>query len=166
MFKGGCNWVMYNKYEFQSACYIGEKIIFKYDSKSYCIDKTQDDKLYLLNMTTNNYQYFDNPEKLINKGLIEKCYLFEILDDIEITFIEFNTKKEFIAATKMNREIEFDYNGVNYFKSSDDKGYYIWCEKDNSRQYYSSPDELLEKGKLEDKPLKDLWDEINIHFLF
>lgn len=156
---------MYNKYEFESGCYIGEKITFKYNDKSYSVDKIQDNKYYLLDMDTNLYQYFDNPNDLINKGIVEEKYLFEILDYIEITFIDFNTKKEFVAATKMNREIEFDYDGVNYFKSSNDKGYYIWSEKDNSYQYYSSPEELLEKGTLDGKPLKELWDKIHIQFL-
>lgn len=156
---------MYNKYEFESACIIGEKIVFKYNDKSYCIDKTKDNKYYLHNENTNSYQFFDSSDELINTSLVEGKYLFDIMNDIEVIFIDFNTKKEFIAATMMNREIEFDYNGVNYFKSSDEKGYYIWSEKNNSRQYFSSPEELLEKGTLEGKLLCQLWDKIHIQFL-
>lgn len=164
--------IMYNKYEFENACYIGEKIIFKYKDVSYIIDKIindnnyLDDKFYLLNESTNNYQYFNNANDLINKGKVEEKYLSQILDNIEIISIDYSTEKEFVSATIMNREIEFEYNEVNYFKSKSDKGYYIWCEKDNSYQYYSSPEELLKKGTLEGKPLRELWEKIHIQFLF
>lgn len=151
---------------------MGEKTIFKYENVSYTVDKILndndylEDRYYLLNEKTNSYQYFDNVNELLNKGRVEGEYLHQILDDIDIIFIDFNTKKEFVAATLMNREIEFEYNGVNYFKSASDKGYYIWCEKDNSYQYYSSPVELLKKGTLEGKLLKELWEEIYIQFIF
>lgn len=163
---------MYDKYNFMNACYFGEKIIFKYKEDSYTIDKILndknylEDKYYLYSEKANKYQYFCGVNELINKGKVEQKYLIQILDAIEVIFIDYNTEKEFVAATIMNSEIEFDYNGTNYFKSSNDNEYYIWCEKDNSCQYYSSPEELLKKGTLEGKPLKELWKEIHIQFIF
>lgn len=163
---------MYDKYNFWTACYMGEKIIFKYKCVSYTIDQILDREnyqksiYYLYSEETHLYQYFEKVDELINKGEVEEKYLIQILDVIEVIFIDYNTEKEFVAATIMNSEIEFDYNGTNYFKSSNDKGYYIWCEKDNSFQYYSSPKELLKKGTLEGKPLRELWKEIHIKFIF
>ena len=161
---------MYNKYDLKNACYFGEKVIFKYKNISYTIDKILNDDNYLEDnyylYSNNTFQYFNHIDKLIYKSNIEGKSLYEVLDDVKILFIDYNTEKEFVAATIMNNEIEFEYNGINYFKSSDEKGYYIWCQKDKSFQYYSSPEELLQKGTLQGKLLKNLWKNIIIQFIF
>lgn len=163
---------MYDKYEFLDACYMGEKIIFTFESYSYVIDKVLDEENYkdnkycLFNESTNDYQYFNNARDLINKGKVEQKYLYQIIDDIEILFIDYSTKKEFIAATIMNSEIEFVCNDINYFKSQDDNGYYIYCDRDKSYQHYSSPEELLKNGVLEGKHLRELWKKIHIKFIY
>ena len=66
----------------------------------------------------------------------------------------------------MNNEIEFEYKGVNYFKSSCDKGYYIWCEKTKNYQYFSSNNELLKKAIIENKLLIELLNKIHIKNIF
>lgn len=160
--------MMYNKYNFIDACYTGEKIVFKYKNITYIVNKVlndsdyQDENYYLYDSVTETYQFFDGAERLINNAKVGKSCLCNVLDELEIVFIDYNTKKEFISANLMNREIEFNYNGVEYFRSQSDKGYYIWCQKDDSVQYYQTPEELLECATLEGKPLKELWDEINI----
>lgn len=155
---------MYNKYNFIDACHIGEKIIFKYNKKDYIVNKANN--YYLFNKDDNNYQYFSEANELIEKGIVEGKQLKEILDYIEISFIDFDTKKEFIAATMINREIEFSCRGVDYFKSCSDKGYYIANLKDNTVQYFKTPKELLENCRLEGKALSELWNEINIQCLY
>lgn len=156
---------MNDKYYFMDRCSVGEKIVFKYCKNQYIIDKTNN--IYSLhNITANSCQCFNTYEELFQKGIINGNYLIEILDDIEIIFIDFNTKKEFSAAVEMNREIEFEYNGVNYFKSCSDKGYYIYNSKENSYQYFKTPKELLEKSEFEGKHLDELWDKINIRCIY
>lgn len=66
----------------------------------------------------------------------------------------------------MNSEIEFVCNDINYFKSQDDNGYYIYCDRDKSYQHYSSPEELLKNGVLEGKHLRELWKKIHIKFIY
>lgn len=160
--------MIYNKYDFIDACLTGERIEFKYQNITYIIDKKlndnnyQDDDYYLYDTATKSHQFFDSVDNLINNAKVGKRCLCNVLDELEIVFIDYNTKKEFIAANLMNREIEFNYNGVEYFRSQSDKGYYIWCKKDDSIQYYQTPEELLECAVLEGEPLKELWDKINI----
>lgn len=62
----------------------------------------------------------------------------------------------------MNREIEFEYENINYFKSSENGKYYVYCYGDGKTQYFNTPQELLNKCKLNGKLLKDLYDEIYI----
>ncbi len=155
----------YDKYVFMDRCYAGEKIIFKYHSYEYIIDKP-DEQYYLYNKSKDEYQYFDTYNQIIENGAVEGSRLEDILDNIDIIFMDFNTKKEFITATIMNREIEFEYNGVDYFKSCCDEGYYIYNSKEKTSQYFESPEKLLENGRLEGRLMSELWDEIYIQCLY
>lgn len=156
---------MYDKNDFLVAGDFGEKIVFKYNDNIYIINK-EEGKYYLYNESENTYKYYTSFHELINSKLFGNLCLIDILNTIIIVSIETDIKKEFISAIKANREIEFDYNGVNYFKSCSDKGYYIYNSKDNSFQYFETPEELLEKGKLEGRYLNELWDKINIQFIY
>lgn len=70
------------------------------------------------------------------------------MDSIEIVKVDFNTKKEFIVAMEMKREIEFDYNGVDYFKFCLGKGHYIYNSREKSYRYFEMSEELLEESTL------------------
>lgn len=152
---------MYDKYNFLHGCEVGEKVLFKYLDNKYIIHE-ENDKYYIYNESVNEYQYFHTPDELIKNGIIENKLLNEVLDNVEIISIEFDTEKEFVMATIMNREIEFDYNGTEYFKSKSDKGYYIYNSSNRDTQYFKTPEDLLKYGRLEGKLLSELWNKINI----
>lgn len=156
---------MYDKNDFLVAGDFGEKIVFKYNDNIYVINE-KGGEYYLYNKNENTYKYCTSFHELINSKFFGNLCLIDILNIIDIVSIETDTKKEFINAIKTNREIEFNYNGANYFKSCSDKGYYIYNSKDNSYQYFKTPEELLEKSKLEGKFLNELWDKIKIQFIY
>lgn len=163
---------MNNVLIFKNACYYFKKITFRYNNVSYVVDVNIDDKeyannkFYLLNKENNKYQFFDTVDEIVNNGIIEQKPLLDVLNDVKILSIDGNIKNEFIAASLMNNEIEFEYKGVNYFKSSCDKGYYIWCEKTKNYQYFSSNNELLKKAIIENKLLIELLNKIYIKNIF
>lgn len=156
---------MYEKIHFFVAGEFGEKIVFKYDNNTYIINE-EDERFYLYNKDKNIYKFYKNFHEMLNVKIFGDLSLKDILNDIEIISIEYSTKKRFVSSMKSNREIEFEYNGVDYFKSCSDKGYYIHNSKDNSYQYFETPEELLEKCKLEGKNLNELWDKIFIQCIF
>jgi hypothetical protein len=153
---------MFNKYDFIDACYIGERIEIKYKNNKYIINTNSEGIYYIFDVKKGTYQYFKNKDDLFSNGCINEKRINDILDEIKIQHIEFNNKKRFVAATLMNREIEFEYENINYFKSSENGKYYVYCYGDGKTQYFNTPQELLNKCKLNGKLLKDLYDEIYI----
>lgn len=72
-------------------------------------------------------------------------------------------KREFVDAVFMGREIEFSYHGKHYFESRDsDTNWYVYCEETKCRQYFSSPNELIENTILQDTNINDIWEQISI----
>lgn len=139
---------------------------FKYKGIEYFINCV-DGKTVLLNEGTGDIYEIESYDELKNFELEKGKSIYDLKDLIELIYLEYNNEKEFTSAALMNREIEFSYKGVEYFKSSceiDKKmKYTVYCERDGSHQYFNSNEELLEKAKLEDKFLKDVFDEIVIH---
>ena len=78
--------------------------------------------------------------------------------------------KEFYESISLGLEIEFSYVGVFYFVGHDDSGWYIenmpeggWNSGGMSdREYFNSPDELMDYAKLGEKHLKNCWDDVDI----
>lgn len=76
-----------------------------------------------------------------------------------------NAKEIFLDAIALGREIEFSYNGTEYFESYDSKGWYIENLSTQKKQYFSSYEEMIESAKLEETCLSDCWEEIVIRYI-
>ena len=74
--------------------------------------------------------------------------------------------KEFYEAISLGREVEFSYNGLDYFVSHDNVRWHIFCVPTKAKQYFASPDELMNNAKLEDEYLKDCWVDVDITDIF
>lgn len=101
-------------------------------------------------------------EAYANTGMDKPYFIIEI-DNI---FLK-DTKYEFYNAVRTGREIEFSYNGKNYFESrNDDNDWYIYCEETKTKQHFKSAEELLKYTILEDMNINDLWNDIRIDCIF
>lgn len=85
---------------------------------------------------------------------MEKPYFIIEVSDLLIKDIKY----EFYSALKMGREIEFQYNGKNYFVSrSDDEDWYVYCEETNKSQRFRSSEQLLKDAMLCFFIIYDIW---------
>lgn len=92
-------------------------------------------------------------ESYSNTGM-EKPYFIIEVSDLLIKDIKY----EFYSALKMGREIEFQYNGKNYFVSrSDDEDWYVYCEETNKSQRFRSSEQLLKDAMLCFFIIYDIW---------
>lgn len=100
-------------------------------------------------------------ETYSNTGMEKPFFIFEILN----IFVK-DTKYEFYSSVKCGREIEFSYNGKNYFESrNSDTDWYIYCEETNISQHFISADELLKDAMLENLNINVLWNDIKIDYI-
>lgn len=100
-------------------------------------------------------------ESYANTGMERPYFIIEIGS----LFLK-DTKYEFYNAIKSGREIEFSYNGKNYFVSrSDDTNWYIYCEETKTKQHFTSVEKLLNNATLEDLNINDLWNDIRIDYI-
>ena len=64
------------------------------------------------------------------------------------------------------RELEFIYNGTEYFISRSESQSYVslWCGKEE--QCFASVEELIENSKIGQQKLKDVWMDVEFGTLF
>lgn len=110
-----------------------------------------------------NYNYLWKLQKSLNGGR-GKYMLHGII--IEKELIEKKTFSALIYGIERGREVEFSYNEKEYFISKDGSSKYvsIWIEKEESA--YDSVEDLIENHKIEGKCFIDMWEDVEILFVF
>ncbi|KAA6452079.1 hypothetical protein C6W27_01745 [Bacillus paralicheniformis] len=62
----------------------------------------------------------------------------------------------------MGEEFQFYYLDESYWISQNDEGLYLTRERDSNSQSFKTTDELFEKGTIDNKKIKEIWDKIDI----
>lgn len=70
--------------------------------------------------------------------------------------------EEFKERVEMGEEFQFYYLDESYWISQNDEGLYLTRERDSNSQSFKTTDELFEKGTIDNKKIKEIWDKIDI----
>ncbi|UOY88645.1 hypothetical protein [Bacillus glycinifermentans] len=70
--------------------------------------------------------------------------------------------EEFKERIEMGEEFQFYYLDESYWISQNEEGLYLTRERDSNSQPFKTTDELFEKGTIDNKKIKEIWDEIDI----
>ncbi|ATH91770.1 hypothetical protein ACH95_23295 [Bacillus glycinifermentans] len=70
--------------------------------------------------------------------------------------------EEFKERIEMGEEFQFYYLDESYWISQNEEGLYLTRERDSNSQSFKTTDELFEKGTIDNKKIKEIWDEIDI----
>ncbi|MFD2629551.1 hypothetical protein [Oceanobacillus kapialis] len=71
------------------------------------------------------------------------------------------TYQELVRDIHIGHEIEFKYKGKLYITLNVQEGFGL-AESNKYCTYHKTPKELLQKGKIEGKSLKDLWEDVEV----
>lgn len=78
-----------------------------------------------------------------------------------------DVRQQFIEAVLTGREIEFRHGARHYFESrTSQRDWQIYCEETKEIQHFASSLELLEHAELQGRPIREIWDEIFIDYIF
>lgn len=117
-------------------------------------------KISETNIVLRNWNIADDTYS--NTGM-EKPYFIIEVSDLLIKDIKY----EFYSALKMGREIEFQYNGKNYFVSrNNDEDWYVYCEETNKSQSFRSSEQLLKDAMLDEVNINELFNDMEINYIF
>ncbi|MGN8228298.1 hypothetical protein ACWGXJ_08350 [Paenibacillus sp. S33] len=69
---------------------------------------------------------------------------------------------ELVERFEMGEEFQFSYKNDSYWISQNEEGYFLTRERDSFSQSFESARELFTLGKIDDKTILELWDNIDI----
>ncbi|MDP1509460.1 hypothetical protein L8C07_14110 [Paenibacillus sp. CMAA1739] len=69
---------------------------------------------------------------------------------------------ELVERFKMGEEFQFYYKNDSYWISHNEEKYFLTRERDSFSQSFQSVRELFVNGKIDDKTILELWDNIEI----
>ncbi|AUO05289.1 hypothetical protein C0638_01230 [Paenibacillus sp. lzh-N1] len=69
---------------------------------------------------------------------------------------------ELVERFEMGEEFQFYYKNDSYWISQNEEEYFLTRERDGFSQSFESARELFANGKIDDKTILELWDNIEI----
>ncbi|MCD8090754.1 MAG: hypothetical protein LUD81_09115 [Clostridiales bacterium] len=172
-------------WEMKNAFFYGKKTVLKYGEKSFVLNmdfdslkEYRENKRYIIDCQSNRRFYFETCDEMLDNMLIDGKPFRAILEDLEEAETERCDKKSFITALFVNNEIEFSFDGREYFKTNTRIDgawkHVIECENSEGRwdiaedgetgklQAFNTPEELEEKCRLCGRLLRQFWDGLVI----
>ncbi len=62
----------------------------------------------------------------------------------------------------MGEEFQFFLHDESYWISQNSNGFYLTRETDSFSQSFNTADELFQNGKIDGKPIIELWDKVEL----
>lgn len=69
---------------------------------------------------------------------------------------------EFAQRVAMGEEFQFYYKNEGYWISRNNEGFYLTRVQDSSSQTFKTSGDLFRKGRIENKTIRELWEEIEV----
>ena len=98
------------------------------------------------------------PDRVICPNLISLNKARKLYKESKPFVPDFN---DFIDGYNFYGEMEFTYNGVTYgLMGIENKGVEFWGINTDIYEMFNSIDEFVEKAKIDGKPVKEIWNEV------
>ncbi|MFS0559417.1 hypothetical protein AB1K91_01625 [Terribacillus sp. 179-K 1B1 HS] len=69
---------------------------------------------------------------------------------------------EFKQRVAMGEEFRFYYKNESYWISRNNEGFYLTRDQDSYSQNFKTSEDLFKEGRIENKTISELWEELEI----
>ena len=145
-------------------------LVFRYKSEYYTLMKRNSlfGSQYSLVATDGLFQQRNSLEELCEQVYISKdTLLIEAIKHIEIPALEDPAWRTYEAVKHCSivhrNEINFSYNGRNYWIAHTNKGFSHLSDDFENTQMFNSCSELFENARIDGKTLKDIWGQVIVY---